>query len=485
MWRRLPLVLAGAVTLVATAPAAASASTGAWSFVSAPNLHPPRLRVLRRRAGVARGDFLVANDGDTGAGAQTFGQSGPMLLDSRAQPVWFEHAINVLDFGQEIYQGKPVLVMVRGFRVLVLNEHYRTVASVRARAPWTIDGHDASITGGNVWVTVTRQVKDQDLTAYGGPTSGNVLDCGLQEYQLSTGHLIRTWDALNPGGQPNVPLSASETRVHTLPGPHGGRTEFDAYHLNAVQALPRGDLLVSMRNTWSVYLLDPATGQVLWTLGGKRSTFTLGRGAQFRWQHDAKLLNPADGGLGSAVRMTLFNDNNDTSTNRPSAGLVLRLNTTTHRAVRVAAYHHHPALHSQILGSMELLPNGNALVGWGSEPYFTEFSNTGRPLLDVEWPAPVDQTYRAQFTDSWVGTPYYPPRGAVRARTVYASWNGATQVSQWEVMAGSSTGKLTPVASHARSGFETPVKLSRTYRRYEVRALSSDGNVLGTSKGFS
>jgi hypothetical protein len=475
---------AAAIAAVAAAPALASASSGFWTFVSAPGLHPPKLEVLERKPGLAQGDFLVANLGDNAArGPRLVGQPGPMILDSQTRPVWFLNAANVEAYQQETYQGRQVLVMVRGSRVVVLNEHYRTIATVRGHKPWLIDGHDASIVGGDVWVTVIRIVKHQNLTAYGGMADGTVIDCGLQEYRLSSGRLIRTWDVLNPRGKPNVPLSASETKVMKINGRHGRRrpTVFDAYHLNAVQALPDGDLLVSMRDTWAVYLLDPATNRILWTLGGRRSTFTLGQGARFRWQHDARLVDPADGGMGRDVEMTLFDDNNG----HPSAGLVLRLNTTTHRATLQAAYHHHPALDAEVLGSMQLLPNGNALVGWGSANYFSEYSRSGEQLLNVAWPGVVDQSYRALFTDTWVGTPYYLPRGAVRGRTVYASWNGATLVSRWEVTAGSSSGPLKVVASHRRTGFETAVKLGGTYARYEVRALSAAGRVLGTSRAFS
>ena len=70
---------------------------------------------------------------------------------------------------------------------------------------------------------------------------------------------------------------------------------------------------------------------------------------------------------------------------------------------------------------MQVLPNRDALVGWGSEPYFSEYSPSGQ-LLDVRWPG-SESSYRALFTNTWVGKPDYPPSGAVQGDTVYASWN--------------------------------------------------------------
>ncbi len=367
--------------------------------------------------------------------------------------------------------------------VVVFNEHYQRIATVKARAPWSTDLHDASIVGGDIWITVIRSVKE-NLTRYGGPRDGQVIDVGLQEFSLSTGQLIRTWDALNPGGKPNVPLSASEEPAGSGPNVGSGPGVWDAYHLNSVQALPGGDLLVSMRNTWSVYLIDPVKDRIIWTLGGKYSTFSIGSGATFAWQHDARLVNPAGAGQGQAVQLTLFDDDNGGPTQKPSAGLILSLDTATHHATLVHAYRHHPPLSAGILGSMQVLPGGNALVGWGSQPYFSEYSRSGSLLLDARWPGSAT-SYRTLFTDTWVGTPRYSPRGAARGKRVYASWNGATQVAKWEVLAGSTAGRLKVVATRARSGFETAITLSHTYGTYEVRALEAGGLTLGTSKPFS
>jgi hypothetical protein len=184
------------------------------------------------------------------------------------------------------------------------------------------------------------------------------------------------------------------------------------------------------------------------------------------------------------VELTLFDDNNAGRGEEPSAGLVLALDTKTKQAKLLTADRHYPPLSAVSSGSMQLLPNGNALVGWGSEPYFSEYSPTGKELLDARWPGD-GESYRTLFTDTWVGKPDYPPSGAVRGNTVYASWNGATQVARWQVLAGSSTKNLKVVATHTRTGFETAINLGRSYGTYEVRALSRGGVVLGTSKAFS
>lgn len=500
-----------ALAQASSAPVGAFTTKGAYKFLSAPGLHPPKLIVKTHKSGLAAGDFLVASLPNEAAPGKMTGEGGPLILDNSLHPVWVHSVgtrVGAANLQQETYEpcgaascAEPVLVWWQGVvnshgvttrgQVFVVDQHYHPVATLSAHSPWIISLHDASIIGHNIWVTVYRTVKNQNLSKYGGAKKAPVLDVALQEYNLSSGKLLKTWDALNPGHRANLPLSSSlQPPPPASQGKHGA--VWDAYHLNSVQALPDGNLVVSMRNTWGVYLINPTTGKILWTLGGKHSTFKLGHGAKFAWQHHAEIVGSAPTGVGTNVELTVFDDNcckiksngSLAAPNGPSRGLALRLNTVTNKAAVIVSYKHHPVLNTAFLGSMQLLPHGNALVGWGSLPYFSEYSKSGKQILDVKWPG-KDESYRALFTNTWVGTPYYPPVGAAKKGTVYASWNGATEVAKWKVFAGTSASHLKPVGSHARSGFETAIKLSKTYKVYEVQALDSHGNVLGTSKTFS
>jgi hypothetical protein len=165
---------------------------------------------------------------------------------------------------------------------------------------------------------------------------------------------------------------------------------------------------------------------------------------------------------------------------------VLKLNLAGHTAALHAQYSHGAKFNAGFLGDMQLLPGGNVLVGWGSRPYFSEYTASGKLLLDGVLPGP-DLTYRA-YKSSWVGTPFFPPSGAARNNhgksTVYASWDGATRVAGWRVLAGSSARRLASVATKAKSGFETTISLSHTYRSFKVQALDAKRHVLGTSHSF-
>ncbi len=489
------------LALAASAAAAPGSYTtrGAWNFVSAPRLHPPILlthgRTITRQ--LARGDFLLDNFPAGGSPGPMIGQSGPLITDNRLQPVWFQPvptSVVSSDLKQDTYLGQPVLTWWQGVvspsgattrgEVEIVDQHYRKLATVRAKAPWVISLHDAVISGGDIWVTVYRNVPHRDLAPYGGSRRDTVYDAGIQEYDVKTGRLLYTWDALNPGGKPNVPLSASEQPASARPARGAA---WDAYHLNSIQILSGNQVLVSMRNTWAAYLIDTTTGKILWTLGGKHSSFSFGPGARFAWQHDVQ--------LAPDNTLTLFNDNccrllrgGRLGAGGQSEGMVLKLDLVHHKVALVAAYPHKPPRSVAFLGSMQLLPGGNALVGGGSQAYFSEYTKSGRQILDALFPGIKDQSYRTLFSSNWVALPFYAPHGAVRrshGRTiVYASWNGATEVTGWQVLAGSSKSRLGPVASKSRSGFETAIPIKGTYKVFEVRALAGQ-RVLGISRPIS
>ncbi len=64
---------------------------------------------------------------------------------------------------------------------------------------------------------------------------------------------------------------------------------------------------------------------------------------------------------------------------------------------------------------------------------------------------------------------------------VHASWNGATDVSSWRVLAGKGSGALAAQTVIPASGFESSTILPQKYTRAAVQALDSAGHVLGTS----
>src|SRR4029079_9405621 len=89
-------------------------------------------------------------------------------------------------------------------------------------------------------------------------------------------------------------------------------------------------------------------------------------------------------------------------------------------------------------GRRPVLPNGNVFMGWGQQPFYSEFSATGKLLLSVRYPD-QNESYRA-YRLAGRGKPATKPSVAARpsgkSTRVYASWNGATEVAAWRIWAG-------------------------------------------------
>jgi hypothetical protein len=130
------------------------------------------------------------------------------------------------------------------------------------------------------------------------------------------------------------------------------------------------------------------------------------------------------------------------------------------------------------------LSGGNWLLGYGGLPNFTEFDAAGHVLLDGTLGKNV-QSFRTYLSE-WNGEPSTAPSlvalvGAGGTIAVSASWNGATAVASWRVLAGASPGALTAAATAAKTGFQTTISAHAAGPYVAVQALDSSGNVIGTS----
>ncbi|MGH3237175.1 MAG: hypothetical protein ACRDOH_28730, partial [Streptosporangiaceae bacterium] len=128
--------------------------------------------------------------------------------------------------------------------------------------------------------------------------------------------------------------------------------------------------------------------------------------------------------------------------------------------------------------------DGRVLVGWGNLPYFSEFAQDGTLLLDGQFPV-GDQSYRALSAD-WTGHPADKPATAARVNpaggsVVYASWNGATELDTWTVLAGPSATALAKVGSQRRSGFETMITVNSEGPYFAATATDAGGHTLSQS----
>jgi hypothetical protein len=165
--------------------------------------------------------------------------------------------------------------------------------------------------------------------------------------------------------------------------------------------------------------------------------------------------------------------------------LHLRVNYKARRVSLLHAWTDKPPLLTRSQGNVQLLADGNALVDFGSTPYFSEFAGSGKQVFTIHFPRPL-QTYRA-YRHPWWGQPLTPPSIATattpQGTRVYASWNGATVFTGWRVLAGSSPDprSMAQVGQFPKKDFETQMWVRSTAPYFAVEALSSRGQVRGIS----
>ena len=445
---------------------------GSYHRYRSTSLKAPRLNVTRRRGGRAPG-YLVLNTGWDEARPRP---EGVLIADDRGRPVYFKQRAaetKMFNLAVQEYQGRPVLTYWQGVfaagwgygEYVMLDESYREVRRIRALSGYRADIHDMEITPEGTALVVSYNAVRYDARRVGGRRNTEVLDNVIQEIDLESRRLLFEWHSLG-----NIALAESHDR------PERGKP-FDYFHLNSVDVAPDGDLLVSARNTCAVYEIDRTTGEVNWRLGGERSDFKMPRSARFCRQHDARWYRDDE--------LSIFDNHIDRIRDGgESRAIKLRVDERRKRVRLLRGYKHPGELAVPNKGGMRVQANGNALVAWGAVPVVTEFSRRGRIVFNARFARAGDGSYRVERA-RWVGRPTTAPDVAAQRRgertAVWASWNGATEVTRWEVLTGASPDALSRAGGRARTGFETAISVDGSPAYVAVRALDRDGQVLGTS----
>ena len=427
-----------------------------------PDLRPPRITVHQAAKGTAPGLLFL--------GPKQRNQEGGLIMDDAGEPVWINPTPpgrRVNDFRVQQWRGKPMLTWWEGRTTLgfgegagvIADSSYEVVKRVRVGNGYRADMHEFEVTPDNTALMLVYQFTRRDLRPWGGGANQQVVDSIVQEIDIPTGRVLFEWHSLGQVG-----LDESVEAV-----PETVNKEHDYFHVNSVDKDADGNYLVSARHTNAVYKISGRTGQIIWRLGGKESDFTFGKGASFHKQHDARFQD--DG----TVRIL---DNSDEQHRHRTRSIVLRLDEQAKRATLVRAVGH-GKLFASTQANSQPLENGNLLIEWGSQGRVTEHDGQGRTIFDVELPDGYD-SYRG-YRFPWTGAPKGRPSVAATGDAVYASWNGATDVATWELLAGPSADALASVREIPRAGFETRIDGGEG-AYVAVRAKNAAGEVLGTSE---
>ncbi|KAF9887496.1 hypothetical protein FE257_010213 [Aspergillus nanangensis] len=429
-------------------------------------------------------------------------EPGPLIYDTHGNLIWIEKRFGmVMDFKVQHYRGQDYLTFwvgeddgVRGMgSYYMLDSSYEVVHVVSAANGHQGDVHEFKITEQGTALITIYEICPADLSSLNGPVDGWIYDCLFQEINIETGELLFEWRA-----QDNYAINETYfTREDGKGSSPSSADAYDYFHINSVDKHPiSGNYLVSSRYMHTVTCISP-TGDILWILGGKRNMFEDlspdGSATGFTWQHDARWQSDSE--------ITLLDNgaHEHLRTADHTRGYRIDLDFTTWSASTRHIYDSpgHFSSHSQ--GNLQTLPaSGNVFIGWGKASAYTEFSADGEVLCDTHWGPRAFfwfgwvKSYRAHKTH-WVGRPSHPPDVAVdeTTRSVYVSWNGATDVAGWLLQRATNRSShegedvLETINYVPKHGFETMLDVTAADRYLRLVAVGYDGLEMGYSEVFA
>ncbi|KAF4541305.1 Secreted protein [Lasiodiplodia theobromae] len=494
-----------------------SLASADWQFKSRPDLAPPRLNITIPAAPTVEKGYLFlapfAGLPDTPTEQHGPRQAGPYIFRDDGELIWSGYGIYSIwatNFQAGRWKGEDILFSFEGDHnpgyghghghTTILNKHYDTVRELKAGNHKLTDKHEFHIIGEKTGLIQIYQPVPRDLTPWGASEEQQwIVNAIIQELDIETGELLFEWASLDH-------VTPDEAVLPLNPGQAGSgynsSDAWDYFHINSVDKDADGNYIVSARDACSVHKISGSTGEILWRLDGKNSSFTLGPNATFCFQHHARFLpNPTGDPAVEFISLydnsahgTEHNGGSEVHTAPTSSGKILRLNTTDWTAELVQGFYPPPGtgLLSKSQGSTQVLPNGNVVVNWGSEGALTEYLPDGTPIFHTYFDSGAlgegVQNYRG-FRYNWTGLPSEDP--AILAlenadgsgTTVYVSWNGDTETRVWRFFEfEGENGSRKLLGEAEREGFETALKLpGRRVKKVVADAVDGNGKVLRTT----
>lgn len=258
-----------------------------------------------------------------------------------------------------------------------------TVGAVGYRTDW----HDFLIlpNGNYLVIGETSQIIDMSRLVPGGHRSAFVYSFILQEINWVSKEVVWSWNALDHYSI----LDATEDVILTS-------NSLDPFHINSVALASDGNLVISCRHLDELTKINRSTGEIMWRMGGSKC-----RNNQFEFvgdtsnnffgfshQHDPKFLSNGN--------LLLF-DNGSLKPVQSSRAVEYEIDEANRRVRKVWEYIHpgneeNPSgLFVPAMGSVQRLPNGNTLIGWGGSQgapgnvlVLTEVRSNGSLALEIQ-----------------------------------------------------------------------------------------------------
>ena len=297
------------------------------------------------------------------------------IFDGNGVPVWWYKA-NGPPLDAKLLPGPTVafatfLASSQAYQVRALDG---TLVRRIVSPDGAIDDHELQRTANGDDVYLVYDPKQHvDLTEYGGPADGTVLEARIEEISPG-GKLVWWWST-----DGHVDLSESARWYQTItsaPVALGGEETYDFFHANAV-SVGANVMLLSLRQTDGIYAIDRTTGDILWKLGGTQTPQSLTvvgdpyGNLPLGGQHDVRL--QPDGTI------TVFDDG--TFLDRPPRAVHYAIDPVARTATFLGQITDPDVTNSVCCGSARHLVDGDWLISWGGDPVVGEYRADGTPVF--------------------------------------------------------------------------------------------------------
>ncbi|RMZ76715.1 hypothetical protein DV737_g4715, partial [Chaetothyriales sp. CBS 132003] len=410
----------------------------------------------------------------------------PMILDGRGSLVWTGPSyVQPYNLQVQTYRGEQFLTFwagndgVKGHGsglYYMLDENYNLRYTLRGGNGMDGDLHEFYITPNGTALITIYQIIHANLTTVGHSDNEWIWDGLFQEIDVETNDVIFQWRASD-----HLLFTDSQWGPGSL-----GKTRneaWDWFHINSVEKDDQGNYLISSRWMHAIYYIDGTSGNIIWTLGGPNNDFqdlSDGHATNFASQHHARW---SDG----YTSITLF-DNSNPGPGNPSSGMWLDLDFEAMTVKLRTRFLSMRVTSSSSQGSLQTLPSGNVLVGYGSDAQYVEFTRDGNIVCEVHaesasvFGSAAVQSYRV-FKHAWKGFPLTTPDITQVNGTVYVSWNGATEVRHWlveeAISENATSDEFREVKRVPKLGFETMVATIDIEHPYiRLAAVDQEGRIL-------
>jgi hypothetical protein len=262
-----------------------------------------------------------------------------------------------------------------------LDTNYSTVNTYTAGNGYVIDSHEFKIlsNGHVIFLCQDREPVDMSSIVKGGNPSAIVIGIAIQELDRNK-NVVFQWRSFDHF---KISDATQEDLTESL---------IDCVHPNTIEFDTDGNILLSSRHMDEITKIDRTTGNIIWRWGGKNNQFTFVNDTlHFSHQHTIRK---------TPTGTYILFDNGNFRTPAFSRALEYQLDEKAKTATLIWQYRHTPDIFSIAMGSVQRLPNGNTLIGWGTaSPTLTEVRPDGTTALEFQFPDSI-VSYRA-FRSLW------------------------------------------------------------------------------------